>query len=357
MFQQVKSKIENQESITVEEGVFLYEHVPLHQLGELANSVKENRFGKDMYWVNNRQINYTNICVLSCKFCAFSEIKKDSPIAYDWSLDQIIEKAGVAVQNGARELHIVGGLHPDHDFDYYIEMMGTLSKTFPEITLKAFTAVEIFYFSKISGLTVPEVLAKLKEAGLVAMPGGGAEILVPEIRKKICGAKETGEEWLYVHEEAHKLGIRTNATMLTGHIESFHDRMMHMKYLRDLQDRTNGFFAFIPLVFHPENTNLRHKIKEKTPPEDRLRTIAVSRLFLHNFEHIKAYWVHLGLDVTRNAMQFGASDLDGTIMEERITQAAGSETPQGLTKDMLLQMIKEEGCTPVERNALYEVMG
>ena len=245
--------------ISEQEALDLFLNAPLNELCARANAEKEARHGKSVYWVNNRQINYTNVCVLHCKFCAFSRIKKDSPTAYDWNYETIRDKAAEAISKGARELHIVGGLHPDHPFDYYIEMLRKLRKEFPSANLKAFTAVEICHFAKISGQTPEQIMATLKDAGLDALPGGGAEILVQSVRDKICPGKETGEEWLAVHRAAHKLGIPTNATMLFGHIEKIEDRIAHMKMLRDLQDEAPGFFAFIPLVYHPEH-NALHQI-------------------------------------------------------------------------------------------------
>ncbi len=329
---------------------------PLDELCLLANAEKEARHGKNIYWVNNRQINYTNVCVLHCSFCAFSKIRKTDANAYDWTLEQIEAKARAAVENGAKELHIVGGLHPDHPFEYYIQMLSELRKRFPGVNLKAFTAVEICHFAKLSGRPVKSILLDLKAAGLDALPGGGAELLGEEIRQKICGKKETGKEWLEVHREAHKMGIPTNATMLFGHIERLEDRIEHLSLLRNLQDEATGFFAFIPLVYHPENTPLGHKVKTKTSEEDVLRTIAVSRLFLDNFPHIKAYWIQTGIPTALKALHAGASDMDGTIMEEKITHAAGAETETGMNPEKMRNLVLGENLTPVERDALYDVI-
>ena len=297
--------------ISEQEALDLFLNAPLDELCARANAEKEARHGKSVYWVNNRQINYTNVCVLHCKFCAFSRIKKDSPTAYDWNYETIRDKAAEAISKGARELHIVGGLHPDHPFDYYIEMLRKLRKEFPSANLKAFTAVEICHFAKISGQTPEQIMATLKDAGLDALPGGGAEILVQSVRDKICPGKETGEEWLDVHRAAHKLGIPTNATMLFGHIEKIEDRIAHMKMLR-------------------------------------------SRLFLDNFPHIKAYWIQMGIETAMKALHAGASDLDGTIIEEKITHAAGATVPVGMSPERMQDLIKKEGLVPVERDALYE---
>lgn len=329
---------------------------PLDELCKRANAEKESRHGKNVYWVNNRQINYTNVCVLHCSFCAFSKIRKTDANAYDWTLQQITEKAKEAVDGGARELHIVGGLHPDHPFEYYTQMLSTLRKEFPGVNLKAFTAVEICHFAKLSKRPVESVLRDLKTAGLDALPGGGAELLGEEIRKKICGKKESGAEWLEVHREAHRMGIPTNATMLFGHIEKIEDRIEHLSLLRDLQDEAPGFFAFIPLVYHPENTSLGHLVRQKTSEEDILRTIAVSRIFLDNFPHIKAYWIQTGIPTALKALHAGASDLDGTIMEEKVTHAAGAETSVGMSPARMRELILGENLVPVERDALYDVI-
>lgn len=331
-------------------------HAPFDELCKMANAEKEKRHGKDIYWVNNRQINYTNVCVLHCSFCAFSKIRKTDANAYDWTLDDIQKKAAEAVKSGAKELHIVGGLHPDHPFGYYIEMLSLLREKFPGVNLKAFTAVEICHFAKLSGRSVKSILGDLKAAGLDALPGGGAELLSEEIRKKICGKKETGAEWLEVHREAHRMGIPTNATMLFGHVERLEDRIEHLSLLRRLQDEAPGFFAFIPLVYHPENTSLGHKVKQKTSEEDVLRTIAVARLFLDNFPHIKAYWIQTGIPTALKSLHAGASDMDGTIMEEKITHAAGANTDTGMNPEKMRTLILGEGLNPVERDALYDVI-
>jgi aminodeoxyfutalosine synthase len=332
----------------------LFLNAPLQELCNKANAEKEARHGKYVYWVNNRQINYTNICVLHCKFCSFSKIKKDSPNAYDWSHETILEKAAQAVAHGAQELHIVGGLHPDHPFSYYVEMLRKLRTAFPAVNLKAFTAVELCHFAKLSGRALSDIIAELKAAGLDALPGGGAEILVQSVRDEICGAKETGEEWLEAHRAAHQAGIHTNATMLMGHIEKPEDRIRHMAMLRDLQDETHGFFAFIPLVFHPEHNSLGRIITQKMSTEDILRTVAVSRLFLDNFPHIKAYWIQMGMDTALRALHCGASDMDGTIVEEKITHAAGANTDVGMSPERMKTLILQEGLVPLERNAKYE---
>jgi aminodeoxyfutalosine synthase len=328
--------------------------LPFQELATLANDFKEELHGKNIYWVRNRQINYTNVCCLHCSFCAFSKIKKDSPAAYNMNLEEILAKAKDAVNLGTRELHIVGGLHPDNPFFYYTDMLKMLRKNFPEVNLKCFTAVEICHFAKQENRNVESILIELKEAGLDTMPGGGAEILVPEIREQICGQKESGEEWLSVHRTAHKLGIPTNVTMLFGHIENTEHRIEHLKMLRDLQNETGGFLAFLPLVFLPQNNALGRQVKNRTSEEDILRTIAVSRLFLDNVPHIKAYWVQLGVETTLKALHCGASDMDGTVMEERISHSAGADSINEMTAEHLQRLIEKQDLTPVERDAYYQ---
>jgi len=327
--------------------------LPFQELAEQANSFKEKLHGKNVYWVRNRQINYTNVCCLRCSFCAFSKIKKDSPVAYNMSISEILAKAKEAADLGAKELHIVGGLHPDNPFSYYTDMLMALKKNFPSVNLKCFTAVEICHFAKQQNRSVESILTELKEAGLDTMPGGGAEILVPEVRAKICGKKESSEQWLDVHRTAHKLGIPTNATMLFGHIETLEDRIEHLRKICELQNETGGFLAFLPLVFLPQNNTLGRQVKTKTSEEDILRTIAVSRLLLTNIPHIKAYWVQLGIETALKALHCGASDLDGTVMEEKISRAAGANTPNQITAQKLQELIKKQNLAPVERNAFY----
>lgn len=340
--------------MTTDEALDLFLNAPLQDLCKKANDFKEKLHGEKVFWVNNRQINYTNVCVLHCRFCAFSKIKKDNPEAYDWDLPTIHQKAKEAIEKGARELHIVGGLHPDHPFEYYVEMLSSLRSKFQAVNLKAFTAVEICHFAKKSSRTPKEILEILKQAGLDALPGGGAEILVQSVRDKICGKKETGEEWLSVHRAAHSLSIPTNATMLFGHIEKPEDRIAHLEMLRNLQDEAPGFFAFIPLVYLPQKNDLNRIVPERTSEEDILRTVAISRLFLDNFPHIKAYWIQMGIETAMKALHTGASDLDGTILEEKISHAAGASSPIGLTPSAMQELIIKEGLSPIERDAKYE---
>lgn len=338
--------------LTASQAIELFK-MPLPELAKLANDFKEKLHKKNVYWVCNRQINYTNVCCLRCSFCAFSKIKKDSVVAYNMNLEEILAKAKEAVDLGAKELHIVGGLHPDNPFSYYTNMLKALKKEFPTANLKCFTAVEICHFAKQQNKSVKSILKELKESGLDTMPGGGAEILVKEIREQICKEKETGKEWLNVHKAAHQIGIPTNATMLFGHIESIEHRIEHLSMLRDLQSETNGFLAFLPLVFLPQNNVLGRLVKTKTNEEDILKTIAISRLFLDNVPHIKAYWVQLGIETALKALHCGASDLDGTVMEEKISHSAGANSPTEMSAMNLKNIIKEQNLIPVERNAFY----
>lgn len=320
--------------------------------GEKADAMRRTMWDKKVFYVNNLHINYTDICVSKCRFCAFAKDEGDESAVF-MDVDNIINYVSSKAAN-ASELHIVGGLHPSKKFSYYIDMIKGLKSAFPEKTIKAFSAVEIDYFSSIAGLPVADVLKRFKNAGLEMMPGGGAEIFEPRVRKEICPEKIPAERWLEVHETAHKEGILTNATMLYGHIETGEDKMRHLEKIRELQEKTKGFLAFIPLSFHPENTFLSH-IKPATGMDD-LMTVAVSRLVLDNVPHIKAYWVMLGEKTAQIALRFGADDLDGTIIKENITHAAGAKSSQGLTEDELKNMILAAGLEPVKRDAFYRTI-
>ncbi|BAI81167.1 conserved hypothetical protein [Deferribacter desulfuricans SSM1] len=318
-------------------------------LGKKANKIKESKWGKKVFFIKNIHLNYTNICVSKCKFCAFAKDEGDDD-SYSMDIDDII---GYIAKNGidANEIHIVGGLHPHHKFDFYVDVVKSIKEHFPEKVVKAFSAVEIDYFSKISDLSVQDVLKKLKSAGLDMMPGGGAEIFEPKVRNIICPEKISGDRWLEIVEIAHREGIKTNATLLYGHLESFEDIVRHLEKIRNLQDKTGGFIAFIPLSFHPENTFLSH-LKPATGVDD-LKVIALSRIMLDNVPHIKAYWVMLGEKTAQVALKFGADDLDGTIVREKITHSAGAKSKEGLTLDELVFMIKSANLIPVERDSFY----
>jgi aminodeoxyfutalosine synthase len=348
----IKKNFYSNQRLTRKEGIALFNSNDLLTLGRMAAHAAEKKNGKCVYFVRNMHINPTNICVNRCKFCAFSKTKGE-PGAYEMSIDDILDKARNAGK-GVREFHIVSGLHPDLPFTWYLDMLRALKKKFPKIHLKAFTAVEIDYLSKISGLSIKDTLLKLKEAGLGSMPGGGAEIFNTAVRNTLCAEKISGNRWLEVIEVAHRVGLKTNATMLYGHIESYEDRIDHLLKLRDLQDKTGGFQAFIPLSFQPHNTEI--KKSAYTTGFDDLKTLAISRLMLDNFDHIKAYWVMLGEKIAQVSLNFGVDDLDGTVVDERIAKAAGGTTDGSMTKDEIVHLIKQADRTPVERDTVYNVV-
>ncbi len=350
----LEDKVFSGERLTREDAIKLFQSDDLFTIGRLASYVAKKKNGRNAYFIVNRHINPTNICVNRCKFCAFSRSKGEEG-AYELTIEEIIEKlkdghGSRVTGHGFSEVHIVGGLHPDWPFEYYLNVLSAIKKEFPSIAIKAFTAVEIDYMSKISGLNLEDTLKTLKKSGLDLMPGGGAEIFAEGIRNKLCPEKISGDRWLEVMEIAHNAGIKTNATMLYGHLESIEDRVDHLFKLRDLQDRTGGFQAFIPLSYHPKNTEIGGFYSSGV---DDLKTIAISRLVLDNFEHIKAYWIMLGEKISQVALLFGADDIDGTIIEEKITHSAGAMTEEGMTKEELIHLIKKAGRVPVQRDAFY----
>jgi len=336
-----------------EDGVALYGSTDLLALGYLANQVREKLHGKRTYFNVNRHINPTNVCVASCKLCAFGR-KPDVDGAYTMALEEAFRLAGEGWTEAVTEFHIVGGLHPDLPFQYYVDLLRGLKQRFPSVHLKAFTAVEIGYYAHITRLSIREVLERLKEAGLGSLPGGGAEVFAPKVRRVICDHKIGAYTWLKVHRIAHELGLHSNATMLYGHIESAEDRVDHLLQLRALQDHTRGFQAFIPLAFHPANTGLGKIVKQhETTGFMDLKNVAISRLLLDNFPHIKAYWVMMTPRVAQVALRFGADDIDGTVVEEKIYHDAGASTPQVMTREQIIRLIREAGQEPVERDTLY----
>jgi aminodeoxyfutalosine synthase len=341
------------ERLDFDDGVTLFESNDLLAVGWLAHHVRERLHGKRTYFNINRHINPTNICVASCKLCAFGR-KLDSPGTYAMSLEEVFRTAGEGWTEAVTEFHIVGGLHPTLPFEYYVDLLRGLKERFPSVHLKAFTAVEIGYYAHMTRMTVREILERLKEAGLGSLPGGGAEIFAPAVRRVICDHKIGAYMWLKVHRTAHELGLHSNATMLYGHIESARDRVDHLLQLRKLQDETQGFQTFIPLKFHPANTELGKMVqfRESTGFLD-LKAVAVSRLMLDNFPHIKAYWVMLTPRVAQVALRFGADDLDGTVVEEKIYHDAGATTPQVMRREEIVRLIREAGLEPVERDTLY----
>lgn len=348
----IAEKVEAQERLSFEDGVALFQSSDLLAVGSLANQVRERINGDKTYYNVNRHMNYTNVCVSDCAFCGFYR-RVRHPEAYEWTVEECVEIARSAYQEGARELHIVGGLHPRLQFDYYTSLLSQLKHNFPDMHLKAFTMVELDHLTRTCRMTDEEVIEGLIEAGLDSCPGGGAEILREPIRSKICAHKTSGERWLELSEKVHRHGVQTNATMLYGHIESIEDRVDHFVKLRELQDKTGGFMCFIPLAFHPKGTDLSHL--PGPSGIDSLKTISVSRLMLDNIPHIKAYWVMLGTNIAQVALRFGADDLDGTIneggslMESYLAEGNDNQ----LTKDGIEEIIRGAGRIPVERDTLY----
>ena len=346
----IRAKVEAGQRLSFDDGVFLYDRVDLFTLGELANIVRERKNGNNAYYNVNTHLNPTNVCVYRCTFCAFrADLKSDK--GYVMSDAQILERAAEAERRGATELHIVGGLHHQLPYEWYLNVIKIIHESHPRLHLKAYTAVEWDWFARLTGRPTRELLAEFKEAGLGSLPGGGAEIFHPEVRDKICEHKADAAEWIRIHREAHELGLRSNATMLYGHIEETRHRVDHLIRLRELQDETGGFQTFIPLAFHPDNTRLNH-IQKPSGLMD-LKTMAVSRLMLDNFAHIKAYWVMLGIKTAQVSLSFGADDLDGTVVHEKIYHDAGSDSPQELSVADIRRLIQEAGRVPVERDTLY----
>ena len=344
----VAAKLAAGERLDRDDGIALLASPDLIGVGRLANAAKEARSGPYAFFVLNRQINPTNVCVISCKFCDFAAKAGDDD-AYEMSMEDILEK----VRELIHEVHLVGGLHPTWPLEYYEEMLRAIRRANPAVQIKAFTAVEIDFFSKIAKISVDEVLDRLVAAGLDTMPGGGAEVFSERIREALYREKMGADEWLAIHRAAHAKGIRTNATLLYGHIETHEERIDHLMQLRDLQDETGGFFSFIPLEFQLGYTNL---VARQASALDGLKTIAASRLMLDNFPHIKAYWVMLGEETASMALQWGADDLDGTIGEEKIAHAALASSPLGLTAHKMLKLMREAGRIPVQRDARYRAL-
>jgi len=343
-------KLESGQRLSGEDGLTLYRTRDLPALGYMANRLRERLHGNVTYFNVNRHINPTDVCVASCRLCAFGKKARD-PRAYTLSLEQVWETAARGWSEAVTEFHIVGGLHPELSLEWYCEMLRGLKQRFPQVHLKALTMVEIAWLARRSRLSLEQTLARLIEAGVDSLPGGGAEIFSERVRRIICDHKITGEQWLEVARTAHRMGLRSNCTMLYGHIESDQDRVDHLLRLRALQDETEGFAAFVPLAFHPAHTAL----SALAPPTgfDDLRAVAVARLLLDNIAHIKAYWVMMTPRVAQIAQRFGADDIDGTVVEERIYHDAGATTAQALRRSELLRLIREVGRDPVERDTLY----
>jgi aminodeoxyfutalosine synthase len=348
--QPIAEKVLAGERLSAADGIVLYRSRDLLAVGWLANHVREQRHGDVCYYNINRHINPTNVCVAHCRLCAFGR-DPDAPGAYTYALEEIWQRAEQGLRSGATEFHLVGGLHPDLPFEYFLDVIRGLKQRCPSVHLKAFTMVEVGYFSRIAKLSIRDTLLAMKEAGVDSLPGGGAEIFNPRVRKVICDHKTSGRQWLEIARAAHEIGLHSNATMLYGHIETEEERVEHLILLRELQDETHGFVAFIPLAFHPANTALAH-IPDPTGYDD-LRTIAVSRLLLDNFDHIKAYWVMLTPRLAQIALRFGANDMDGTIVEEKIYHDAGAKTAEYTSRTELERLIRAAGRMPVERDTLY----
>ena len=347
----IRKKVEDGVRLSAAEGEYLFrEDVDLHAVGELADLVRRRKHGDVTYYNINAHINPTNVCIYRCPLCAYSR-DEDDVDAYVLSDEQLAQQAQQAAAAGCTELHVVGGVHPGKPYQWYLDVLRVLRSAAPGLHLKAYTAIEIEWLARISQRSVRSVLEDLMRAGLDSLPGGGAEIFDQQVRTLLCPRKPDARCWLGIHRAAHQLGLRSNATMLYGHVESAEHRIDHLVQLRQLQDVTGGFQAFVPLSFHPQNTAMRH-LRRPSPLLD-LRTIAISRLMLDNFDHIKAYWISLGLGTAQTALAYGANDLDGTVRQERIHHAAGAETPEVLAVDELRRLIEEAGCRPVERDSLY----
>jgi aminodeoxyfutalosine synthase len=339
------------ERISESDALRLFESKDLNTVGAIADLARQRKVGNRASYIINRYINYSNYCILSCQFCSFARKKRDAD-GFQFTVDEIVQKAREALHLGITELHIVGGLHPSLPFSYYTDMLKALRGLDPRLQLKCFTAIEILHLAWLAKKSVPETLSELKAAGLDSLTGGGAEIFRKEVRSAIARGKESAEEYLEVHRTWHRMGGRSTCTMLFGHVESLADRVDHLRYLRNLQDETHGFVGFVPLPYQPEDND----IPVKHPPTgfDTLRTIAVSRIFLDNFEHLTAYWVGMGLKLAQVALSYGADDLHGTIIEEHIFHMAGAKSPQLQTEAEMLKAIREAGRTPVQRNTFYE---
>ena len=349
----ILEKVEAGERLNLQDGLALYNSKEILALGYMANLVRNRMNGDKAYFIYNQHINYSNICTNLCKFCAFGK-NKSSDLAYEMDLAQVKEKVRARLDEPITEIHMVGGIHPDLPFEYYLELLRGIKEVRPDVHIQAFTCVEIAHLAGLAGKSVAETLDVLRDAGLGSIPGGGAEVFSPRIRAITCEKKLSGEQWLEVAKTAHRQGLHTNATMLYGHIETMEERLEHLDALRTAQDETKGFLAFIPLSFHPKNTEMS-TLSRSTGIDD-LKNIAVARLFLDNFPHIKAYWVMIGPKMAQVALSFGADDMDGTVKEEVITHMAGADTDQAIGSNTLVRLIKEAGRVPVERDTLYNVI-
>jgi aminodeoxyfutalosine synthase len=347
----IYEKVANNQRISEEDGFRLFRSKDLNALGAIADFVRQRKCGNHASYILNRYINYSNYCILSCQFCAFARKKRDAD-GFQFTVEEIVQKAREALSIGITELHIVGGLHPNLPFTYYLEMLRALKALDSRLQLKCFTAIEILHIAWLAKKSVSEVLTEFKDAGLESLTGGGAEIFNAAVRSRIAKGKESGTEYLDVHRTWHKIGQRSTCTMLYGHVEALEDRVDHLRQLRALQDETGGFVGFIPLPYQPDNNRI--PVEHRPTGFDSLRTIAVSRIYLDNFPHITAYWVGLGLKLAQVALNYGADDIHGTIIEEHIFKMAGGGQPQLQTEAELIKAIREAGRIPVQRNSFYE---
>ena len=350
------SKVQASERLSFDDGMLLFQTPDLLTVARMANVVRERLNGDRTHFTVNRYVNHTNVCIVSCKLCAFAVRPKEEG-GWTYTKEQIVEQVRPSIElGGVRELHIVGGLHPWLKFDYYTQLLAELKREFPEVHLKALTMVELDFLARISKQSIEQTITALRQSGLDSCPGGGAEIFADEIRDEICDHKMSAERWLELAETCHQMGLPTNCTMLYGHIERAEHRVDHILRLRELQDRTGGFNCFVPLHFHRANTVYETRVREASPVDD-LRTIAVSRLLFDNIDHIKAYWIGMGEKLAQVALSFGADDLGGTISDERIFKMAGAETEASMmTRERLEGLIREAGRVPVETDSLYQAV-
>ncbi len=356
----IAEKVRSGERLSLEEGVTLFESDDLLAVGAMADLANRRQNGDRVFFVANQHINPTNVCILNkvCVFCSFG-VNPTHARAYTMTLEEAFEEAERSRELGIREFHIVGGLHPKLRLEYYADLVRGLKERHPDTQVKALTAVEIAHLAKIEGVTSIDVLKALKEAGMDTMPGGGAEVFSPAVRSTIADRKMAAEDWIRVHREAHQLGIPTNCTLLYGHVETIEDRLTHMELLRDLQDETGGFLTYIPLAYHPEDNALGEQMGwegRRTTGFDDIRNLAVGRLFLDNIPHIKTHWIMVTPKVSQIALSFGVDDLEGTVVLEKITHDAGADTPVGLSFDEIINLIKDAGKRPVERDSLYNTI-
>ena len=350
----IADKLDTGQRLSFDDGVRLFDCPDLLAVGWLANREREKRHGGRTYYNFNIRLEATNVCVASCLFCSFARLRPGDAGSYTMSLEQAWDKLRERSHQPLTEIHVVNGLHPELPFEYYLEMLRGFKRIRPDIHLKCFTAVEIAFFADLYKMTDEQVLRALQDAGLDSLPGGGAEIFAERVRRKICHDKCGADRYLAIHKLAHGLGMRTNVTMLYGHIETKEERVDHMVRARDLQDDSGGFQAFIPLAFHPDNNQMR---KLPAPSAtDTLRVHAVSRLMLDNIPHVKAFWIATGVDVAQVSLWFGVDDLDGTVQEEKIYHMAGARTPEAMTTSAIRRLIRAAGRDPIERDTLYNVV-